>query len=536
MTAWLVLFVRKHVHNLPVNDEWNFVPTYFAGWREKLAWIFAPHCEHRFIIGRTVILALFWVVGIDFRIGSYTTVVFLSVAAAALILAARKLRGKTHPADIFFPVIMLHLGHTENLQMGYQLVFTLTVMYLAYFALLVAYSDALRPATAALLGAVLLVPISLGGGQGLAFVPALLCWVVWQTLRGLWTGPRFAAAMAALIAIAVTIYTAWAAAEQLECIDPDIVRNPPDVTLRIATQVISMGLGPLGMYEIPGVGAGVFIANALCALVLLGIALGVARDRAVAGGLLVLVGGCFAFALAVGHGRESGWCSRFAAFSAMGPVVIALTIARYVGSKSVQALWFALVTSSGIAMTWANAVHGNRASEICDVTYSSLKCDIAVATPIDLLAERNVRMWDDTSEGWRTLWEHHFPLLARVPGPYSVPVIPATFAQPKPTGPTQSIWRKSYSVISPTSERIFAVRIVFHVSSPSAWEPVQFMWTDGVTGELKCSRGRPWVKPGRDETMVFIVMGSVRDGHVFLDRQECPAELLRVEFIPMQNP
>ena len=35
------------------------------------------------------------------------------------------------------------------------------------------------------------------------------------------------------------------------------------------------------------------------------------------------------------------------------------------------------------------------------------------------LAQRNVRMWDFTPEGWRGLWQHGFPLLNGVPGPYT---------------------------------------------------------------------------------------------------------------------
>jgi hypothetical protein len=536
MTAWLAVFIRNHVHNLPMNDEWHFVPTYYAGWREKLAWLFEQHCEHRFIVGRAVLLGLYWVTGINFRVGSFATVVILSVASAALILAARKLRGKTSPADLIFPLLLLHLGHTENLVLGYQVVFTLTVMYLSLFALLVAYSTTIRPATSALLGAVLLVPISMGGGQGLAFVLALWCWVVWQTLRGLWTGPRFTALLAAFMAIAVAGYAKWIVDEQLSRTDPGVLHNSPEAQFRIATSVLSMAVGPVGMDETPGVGLGVLIADSLCVIVLLALAIFMSRERAIAGGLLGLLGGVFAFALAIGQCRENGWCSRFAAFSAMGPAVIALTVARFVRSTRLQALWFVIVLLGGITMTWANAVHGNVTGEFCDATYKNIQTDVAMGVPIDLFSQRHVRMWDDSYEGWQSLWAHRFKLVAWLPGPYTGAVIPVAFIPDKTPDPNTILLRNCFGVVSPTSQKILAVRIVFRVSAASCWESMHFMWVDAMTGELKIAEGMSWIRPGRDETMVFIIRGPIKEGRVFMGRKECPADLLRVEFLPMQTP
>jgi hypothetical protein len=534
MTAWLAVFVAKHGHNLPVNDEWAFVPTLYAGWREKLSWLFQLHCEHRFILGRLVYLGLMWVAGIDFRVGLWATFVFLTTAAAVLILAARKLRGHTHHVDIIFPLLVLHLGHTENLMMGYQLVFTLTALYLALFALLVAHSATLRPATTAMLGAALLVPISLGGGQGLAFIPALAFWVAWQVLRAFRTGGSWWRSFCAgLLLVTVACYTTAAVLEQLSHPSPEAIRNSPLETVRVAVQVFGLGIGPVGLTETPGVGWGVLAAEIVVGFALLVIAWRRTEEQPVALGLLAMLGGVFAFVLAVGHARDNGWCSRFAVFAMFGPVVIALALARYMGPSRRYTLWVSVVVALGVVTTAANAWHGTRMVITPDHTYRAFRMEQQLGVPIDLIAERHVRMWDFTRTGWYELWEHHFPLLEGVPGPYTGQILPGAFSPDTTPDPNQLLARKCYSISVPAEQSILAIRLVFRASARSTWEPSHFEWTDPETGQTKRTTGTSWVKTDRDETIPFIIRGRARDCRVFIGRTECPIEILRVEVLPM---
>jgi hypothetical protein len=213
-----------------------------------------------------------------------------------------------------------------------------------------------------------------------------------------------------------------------------------------------------------------------------------------------------------------------------------LTVARYVGPVRWNTVWVTVVALLGIAATWANAVHGNRNSAVGDVTYHAFRADVRAGTPIDLLAQRNVRMWDFTPEGWRGLWEHHFSLLAGVPEPYTGPVIPVAISPDTTPDPNPTLARNCYSVAIPPGQQVFAVRAAFRVSARSAWEPLHFEWTDPESGQLKRSAGASWVKPGRDETMVFLVQGPVTAGRIFMGREECPVRLIRVEMLPMAGP
>jgi hypothetical protein len=195
-----------------------------------------------------------------------------------------------------------------------------------------------------------------------------------------------------------------------------------------------------------------------------------------------------------------------------------------------------LVVAIGLVITAANAWHGTRMVIIPDHTYRAFRTEQKVGVPIDLIAERHVRMWDFTRKGWYVLWEHQFPLLEGVPGPYTGPVLPGSFAPDTTPDPNQLLARKCYSISVPPEQSVLAIRLVFRASARSAWEPSHFEWTDPESGQIRRTTGTSWLKPDRDESIVFILLGRARDCRVFIGRTECPIELLRVEVLPMQTP
>jgi hypothetical protein len=429
---------------------------------------------------------------------------------------------------------MLHLGHLENLLMGYQLVFTLTVLFLSLFALLVAYSADIRSGTAALVGAGLLVPIALGGGQGLSFVPALGCWVLWQVYRAVRAGSYGRAAMAGLLLLATAGYLGFIIYEHASHPLQGAIHNGPATTLRVAAQVFGLGVGPLGIYELSPIGWIMMGVAALTGLFLLTVAIRRPEERVVAGGLLVLLGGTCAFALAIGHAREMGRCSRFVSFAALGPAVTMLTIARYIGPRSRHAIWTGIVTALGVVATWANAVHGNLNAVPWDANWHSFKADLKAGLPIDLLAQRNVRMWLFTTDGWKRLWENRFPLLANVPGPYRGSVIQLPFTPDDSPDPLPEGGRNGYRFDVPGRQRVLVVRVVFAPQFMISGEPFRFVWTDPETGQQRQSDVEAWVHPSRNNFTVFVIRGPITGGRFFMGRPGCPIKVKRVELLPME--
>ena len=109
--------------NMPWADEWEFVPV-LTGHEPIGPWLWRQHNEHRLPLPRLVYYAAFRAVP-DFRFGSVLQVALLAAVALGLMRRAARERGTPAWADVFFPLVLLHGGHSENWLMGYQLCFAL---------------------------------------------------------------------------------------------------------------------------------------------------------------------------------------------------------------------------------------------------------------------------------------------------------------------------------------------------------------------------------------------------------------------------
>src|SRR5262249_40271568 len=119
-------------------------------------------------------------------------------AAALLLLAARRARGRTILADAALPLILMHPRHAVNVLWGWQFQFVVSTA-LACVVLARIARGARDPARSELLvasSALLLLPLC--GANGLALVPALALWFVWLALEA----RRAPAAARALVAVA----------------------------------------------------------------------------------------------------------------------------------------------------------------------------------------------------------------------------------------------------------------------------------------------------------------------------------------------
>ena len=81
----------------------------------NVVWLWDQHNEHRPLISRLILAGLIRYVKNDFRTGLYFNVATLSVAAAMMLLLARRLRGSTSITDSVLPLTILTLSQTESL-------------------------------------------------------------------------------------------------------------------------------------------------------------------------------------------------------------------------------------------------------------------------------------------------------------------------------------------------------------------------------------------------------------------------------------
>ena len=102
----------------------------------------------------------------------------LAAVAAAMMLGARRLRGKTSYADAFFPLMFLHLGHWDNIVWSWQMQFVLaTALTCVLLLVIVVYGRGDLSTGPSVVAGVALMALPLAGATSLVFGPPLALWV-----------------------------------------------------------------------------------------------------------------------------------------------------------------------------------------------------------------------------------------------------------------------------------------------------------------------------------------------------------------------
>lgn len=532
LLAWLGSIVYHYGHNLPVCDEWNFVLDFYSSGKQRLAWLIEKHMEHRFPLGRVVFLGVLEATGFNFQAGMFLTVGLLGGASAALMLAARKLRGRTELSDLVFALLFLSHGHTENLFMGYQIVFTITVFCLALFVLAATYSQTFASAKILIGATALLIAISMGGWLGLVFVPPLGLWIAWQQWRTGESGKlrRYAVfSGVALVAVylAVSLYMLFAMRPE------SLLQSGPSLSTRLSAlvEVMGIGLGPGlgGRPELAAKGAAVIVIQVLAASALAAIGWRRPSERGVAWGLLAVLLGVWAFALSIAFSRGSGFASRYAAFTAFGVAIPFLTIARYAPGYVSSTLMTIVVIVGAVLFFPGNVKHARYQGQFMEQRYREVLVDIDAGMPIDVLALRHVDFWLRTNEAWRVLWEHHFPLIKNAPAPQNGEAVPIHLARDGVARDQLGAFNR-YRVELPETRKVAYIRVKFRPGSQVDWESMRFRWNDPVTGETHQSAVYLWVRP-LDQSTAFWIDGPLSSGELLMGEEKCPIEILKVEAV-----
>lgn len=180
MTVADLWFVARYGPLVPYFDDWEIVPVLVGQQPLTAAWLWSAHNEHRLPLPRLLLLGLCHVGG--FQAGMFYNAAALSGLALAMIVVARRVRGRTSLADAVFPLALLHYGHFENLLWSWQVGFV-TSTVLAGAVLVGIAMHGQRPTFGAVVGiGVCLVLLPLCGANGLilALPPA-----VWLGVCGL---------------------------------------------------------------------------------------------------------------------------------------------------------------------------------------------------------------------------------------------------------------------------------------------------------------------------------------------------------------
>lgn len=315
MVVGLVGLYAVNRSNVPLAEDWLIVPAFTGHEPDFWGWLWSQNNEHRVPAPRLVTLAILHVTGGKFSAVGWSNVVLQSAVAAGLILFVRRLRGRTDVADAFFPLLLLHWGHSAHFLFPFLNSLLWPTAATLLWGCVLAMPEVLRRPWVALGAGIALILLPLCGLVGLLYVPVIAVLltvhlVIDGRTQGSSRGSRTAWWVLAIsMAVAVFVsgwyfigyYTPW--------------WNPPNpggwASLRTALRVSSMGFGVAALEAPrPFIGATLLLWVATAGCLLRHGWSTRARERLHAASFGVLVASAVGFVLAVGWNR-SGWEPQF---------------------------------------------------------------------------------------------------------------------------------------------------------------------------------------------------------------------------------
>jgi hypothetical protein len=319
MTASILVCIVRYGRNLPWREDWGMVPALVGKEPNLFEWLWAQNNEHRLPLQKGAYLILLKIAGGDFRIGMIVNTLMIAGVCFGMIITARRLRGgQTRPADAFFPLVLIRLGHWENLVWGWQIQFVIsTVMVGLWLLIIVREPWPLRPkiAVAAVL---ILVMLPLTGANGILLTPFVALWVTagsliyYREMRFGWVVPFQSICVLVSLVLAGLYFVGYVH-------PPWAPPNPGLVpTMITGARFVAMGLGPVGARHLEArliTGSVAFmVVSFLLASSVLPLKRGCTTERpsekSRAIGLAVFMAAEAALAVAMAWGR-AGWVPQF---------------------------------------------------------------------------------------------------------------------------------------------------------------------------------------------------------------------------------
>ncbi len=339
-----VVFIATYASPIPFWDDLEILRLWLPTPERNWDGYWGLHNEHRIPLPRAIQVGLLFLTS-DIRSGMFMQVAIQAAISGAMILVARRLRGRTSWTDVFFPLVWLHVGNCENLLMGWQVSLVLpTALVAAWMLMALTLGPHVRWARC-LAMSLTLVAMPLCGGPGIAQFAALAfgnVLLAWLLLRGKLKGDRSGPSIlvGGVLATAAIVFAYF---QGFHYAQGEVKTTNPIAILDVATRFWSITLGNAGRiwwpWSIWGVSIVVVAAITLCARRLRG----PIEARVRAGALLVAIGCTLLLGLAIGHGRggsgyaDAGFAQRYIGLPV--PLVCAVYFAvQLLGGRIVSGL------------------------------------------------------------------------------------------------------------------------------------------------------------------------------------------------------
>lgn len=148
-------YVLRFGFNVPVYDEWNFMPTVGAFYEGGDWWamVVEHYGEHRIVLPKLIILYLSRVTELDLVVQQYLSVAFMALTAAVCWLLVRRTEGCPPWAIVPAGWILLSVAQYENLLVGWQFQIPMMNFFAAAAIYLLSGEGKWKAATAAVCAA-----------------------------------------------------------------------------------------------------------------------------------------------------------------------------------------------------------------------------------------------------------------------------------------------------------------------------------------------------------------------------------------------
>jgi hypothetical protein len=243
----------------------------------------------------------------DMRPGMYVNTLLLGSLALAMILGAKRNRGRVAYADAFFPLMILNLGQCESLLWSLMISHVLPICLTAALLLVIVLKGIPQTVWGAVLVSVGLVLLSLSGGEGMLFGLVFALWFggveAWAWFRNRHRQPNLKTwIMLAGAGITLVLSGFYFVGYQ----KPQYIPSSPGLaqTLRTTLQIVCVSFG-IGQAELwwPYVGYAVAALVGISLATLAWLWWHRPSDRARVLGMSLFLSANVAFIVAVGWGR-----------------------------------------------------------------------------------------------------------------------------------------------------------------------------------------------------------------------------------------
>lgn len=506
-------YVAAFGTNSPYQDEWHSVAVMTGHEPLTLAWLWSLENEHRIPLPRFLDWALFHVAGRDFRGAMYANVLGLGGLAAALLLAARGLRGRTDWPDALFPLLLLHWGQAYNLLFGHQ-IFVVAPVCFAGTALVVAarHPGRLSGGAATVAGLCLLL-MPLCGGLGLAWVVPLTLWLAASTRRA-WRAGSDGRAAAGVAAACVTGAAALSVAYFVG-FDARYTPQRPSLpqTLQVALEFLSTAFGVL-QSRAWWAAAGWLVAVSFCAgFWALKAFVHRPDERVRSAGFLAILAGVALEAAGVAWGRAgfgpgAGLAQRYTTMTALAVCAAYLSSLAYAPGRVGGALRLVLFATS-LAMLWPNTTNGLVYGEGLRSRFAQCERDVRRGVPPAVIANQYSRAPNLLGRAWRKKqYARELVMLreAKVGWYRFLREDPAWREEPlPPTAPGRVL---QYRLPTPTF--VYALRFTFRYAPGPSFAKLHVTWQavpSKETGTFAISLPRK----DQDDTLLIWVDGKLNE-------------------------